>query len=279
MNSLQQFRYFDKNGNGKIDEEEKRNFHKKMRKAKPELNMIGSESAATIEPSTSNFVESELPPSLPKAKESKRKNRETTEEEKRRDKELSLLAKNGDKDAFKELVLLYEKRLLGLAFSLNRNEDDAREIVQESLLKAWRNISNFKAESSFFTWVYRIVSNMSIDFSRKRYRQRESAVGEAEILDSSLQNTIGTPYETKLPMGSVTTPEVYLERVELAGNIKKAIESLTPEHQQIIILREVEGLSYAEISSSLGCSKGTVMSRLFHAREKVKKFFLTLSSN
>lgn len=277
MNSLQQFRYFDKNGNGKIDDAERESFRKDMRKAKPELSVLGSESAASTDPSPSNLAAEGS--ALAKSKDSKRITRETTDEEKLRDKELSLLAKKGDKDAFKELVLLYEKRLLSLAFSLNRNEDDAREIVQESLLKAWKNIANFKAESSFFTWVYRIVSNMSIDFSRKRYRQRESAVGEPEILDASLQNTIGTPYETKLPMGSVTTPEVYLERVELAGNIKRAIESLTPEHQQIIILREVEGLSYAEISSSLGCSKGTVMSRLFHAREKVKKFFQDLSSN
>ena len=81
------------------------------------------------------------------------------------DKELIALAKKGDSDAFKKLVMMNERRFLNLAYSLNRNPDDAREIVQESLLKAWKNIGSFKGQSSFYTWVYRIISNMTIDYS------------------------------------------------------------------------------------------------------------------
>jgi RNA polymerase sigma-70 factor (ECF subfamily) len=191
------------------------------------------------------------------------------------DKELIALAKKGDSDAFKKLVMMNERRFLNLAYSLNRNPDVAREIVQESLLKAWKNIGSFKGQSSFYTWVYRIISNMTIDYSRKRYRQRERAVGEAEVLDAGLQKSSG---QGGIPMGNVVSPDKSYESMELGKHLRKAINSLSHEHREVILLREVEGLSYAEISEAVGCSRGTVMSRLHHARKKLQNFLKEISS-
>ncbi len=197
-------------------------------------------------------------------------------EEKILDRELVLKAKSGDAEAFRELVLMYERRLVNLAYSKSRNTEDAKDIVQDSFLKAWKNIAKFKGDSSFYTWIYRIVSNMTIDYSRKRYRQRERAVGESEVLDLTLQQS---PDSHRMPMGHVAGPMQQLENAELAGNLKLAIEDLSPEHREVVVLREIEGLSYAEISEAVGCSRGTVMSRLHHARKKLQNFLRNISSD
>jgi len=116
---------------------------------------------------------------------------------------------------------------------------------------------------------------MTIDYSRKRYRQRERAVGEAEVLDAGLQKSSG---QGGIPMGNVVSPDKSYESMELGKHLKSAINSLSHEHREVILLREVEGLSYAEISEAVGCSRGTVMSRLHHARKKLQNYLKEISS-
>ncbi len=191
------------------------------------------------------------------------------------DLELVRQAQSGDDEAFRKLVLLYERRALNLAYSLVGNIPDAEDIVQDAFLKAYRSIGSFRGQSSFYTWLYRIISNLNIDLARKRIRKKENNIGEAAIIDASISSN---ELAHKAPMGSVLRPDKSLENLELGEQIKAAIDSLSVEHREVIILREVEGLSYAEISQATGSSKGTVMSRLHHARKKLQKFLEDLSS-
>lgn len=189
-------------------------------------------------------------------------------EEKELAKVLVARAKDGDDEAFSDLVRLYEKRAFGLAISLVGDASEAEDIVQDAFMKAYRGISNFKGESGFYTWLYRIIFNLNIDYARKRARKRENKVGEIAILDSSIRsNDLGA----KSPMGKLSGPKESFDSMELGEQLKSAIAALSPEHREVILLREMEGLSYAEISQVTNSSKGTVMSRLHHARKNLQK--------
>ena len=178
------------------------------------------------------------------------------------DLDLVALARDGDKAAAQELVQRYERRVLGVALGMVRNPDDAREVVQETFVRAFRNLKGFKGDSSFYTWLYRIAVNQAIDVQRRQSKRPS------------------TPYEDGVPvgaaaaaMGGKTTGADPFESVrnrELGRKIFDAIDDLTPDHRAVILLREVEGLSYEEISQTLGCSLGTVMSRLHYARKKLQ---------
>ena len=185
------------------------------------------------------------------------------------DLELVRQAKLGEASAFRELVERYQQRAYSVAFGVLGNSEDARDVAQDSFLKAFKSLSRFRETSSFYTWLYRIVFNMAIDYRRKRYRQVELPVGRARDLDATsygIENTSRSPLLAKIP-----TPDQSLERNQIGAAIKEAIESLSPEHRAVVVLREIEGLSYSEISKVIKCSKGTVMSRLFHARRKLQK--------
>ncbi len=186
------------------------------------------------------------------------------------DVELVARAQKGDVGAFRELVERYQHRVLTLAESVIGNPHDAQEIVQEALLKAFRKLSSFKGESSFYTWLYRIVFNLAIDERRKRYRTAETLVGDTRTLDSGATGGGGgAPGQGN---SSGVDPHIEFERSELRQQIKAGMASLSPDHRAVILLREVEGLSYDEISKVVGCSKGTVMSRLHHARKRLQRF-------
>ena len=203
------------------------------------------------------------------------KNETKKEASKTEDAELVKLAQAGDQEAFRKLVLLYERRALNLAYSLVGNISDAEDIVQDAFMKAYRSIGSFRGQSSFYTWLYRIISNLNIDYARKRIRKKENNIGEASIIDASIASN---ELAHKAPMGRIVGPDKSLENLELGEQIQAAINSLSVEHKEVILLREIEGLSYAEISQSTGCSKGTVMSRLHHARKKLQKFLEEITS-
>lgn len=180
-------------------------------------------------------------------------------------------AREGDHAAYRELVEQYQHRVYAIALSILGNPEDARDISQEAFLKAYRNLGSFRGQSSFYTWLYRIVFNLSVDLSRRRYRHREVSVGDSlgyERMSADESAPLGhsTNLATDLP-----GPEEVLDRSELGVGIKEAMDSLSPEHRAVVILREVDGLSYAEISDVVGCSKGTVMSRLYHARKRLQR--------
>ncbi len=178
--------------------------------------------------------------------------------------ELVARAQVGDIEAFKVLFDAHYMRLRLATTRILGNGDDAEDICQDAFLKAFKGIQNFKGESAFYTWIYRIARNLIIDFSRKASRRYERAGQEDYIFDKSEGDPIIDAFH-----GHVENQEqaVYSTQVGLA--IGKALDELSPAHRAVIVLREYDGLSYEEIGKTLHCSVGTVMSRLHHARKKL----------
>lgn len=179
--------------------------------------------------------------------------------------DLELVARSqaGDPHAFNELVTRYRSRAFSMTYNMVRNEQDAWDLAQDGFLKAWKSIGRFRGQSSFYTWLYRILMNVCIDWLRKK--QVESG--------TEFDDTIGL---RNIEPGSVTTPRGVLEPAakisdqEIRARIDAAIEKLSVEHRTVIIMREIDGLEYSEIAEQVGCSIGTVMSRLFYARKKLQ---------
>ena len=177
--------------------------------------------------------------------------------ESERDRELILRAQRGDGGAFRELVERHRRRAFAIAIGLVRDEEDALEIVQEAFLRVYRGLSSFNGAASFFTWLYRIVKNLSIDLMRRPAWQRELGLDEVEAgFDLGLDDA---------------DPADVLRRREIAARIGDALETLPPYHRGVILMRELEGMSYEEMAEAMGVSKGTIMSRLFHARKKLQR--------
>lgn len=191
----------------------------------------------------------------------KKKAQETAREE-----DLALVERiqNGELEAYKTLVERYQKRILSVAFGVLGNYEDAEDVAQDALIKAYKSISKFRGQSSFYTWVYRIAINLCIDLKRKRYRHVETGIAEEEVIDA-IRGAEGDAY-----MGKISGPEERFKQDELRKKLLHALSTLSDEHRTVIVLREIDGLSYEEMSESIQCSKGTVMSRLFHARKKLQ---------
>jgi len=174
-------------------------------------------------------------------------------------------AQAGDMLAFRELVEAYQHRVFKMALGMLGNEEDARDVVQDGFLKAYKKLDTFKGQSTFYTWLYRIVMNLSIDLSRKKYRKSEILKGDNYSLDLAVNNL-----DTGTKLG-IKNPEQEVERQELGNKIKIALANLSPAHREVIILREIDGLSYAEMAKVIQCTEGTIMSRLHHARKKLQE--------
>jgi RNA polymerase sigma-70 factor (ECF subfamily) len=174
--------------------------------------------------------------------------------------ELVKLASKGDEQAFEQLVKIYEKRVYTMALRLVGNADDAFDIAQEAFIRVYRSLSGFKGEAKFSTWIYRIVSNLCIDFNRRTKRFRQVPLEYSDEDES---------FEISIPDDRYD-PERELERSEITRAVESALESLTPEHKEIFILRELNGMSYAEIADIMDLEEGTVKSRLFRARDKLR---------
>lgn len=171
--------------------------------------------------------------------------------------ELIRRAKQGDSRAFGVLVERYQRRVVSVAQAVVHNQEDALELAQEAFVRAYENLAQFESRSSFSTWLYRITANLAIDFRRREGRQTVLRGEDAE-------NEIG-----RLPSESGDSFKETARR-ELHQRLRDALNQLTPEHRTVILLREVEGLSYDEISDILHCPRGTVMSRLHYARNHLR---------
>src|SRR5690606_37291239 len=190
-------------------------------------------------------------------------NQRTKKDEARYDHGLILRAKGGDPGAFRELVERHQRRALVLAMALVRDEQDAREVVQEAFLRVYRGIDRFHGTSSFFTWLYRIVTNLSIDLMRRPARREvewDDHLEQSEDADVSFLSKVAE-----------TDPFDAIRRQEIAERIWQSLEDLPPYHRGVIVMREVNGMSYEEMAEAMGVSKGTIMSRLFHARQKLQR--------
>src|SRR6476469_10145518 len=173
-------------------------------------------------------------------------------------------AQAGDTEAFDRLVSRSRTRIFGMIYNMVNNEQDAWDLAQYSFLKAWKSIARFRGQSSFYTWIYRIVMNVTIDSLRKK----QVRGGGAEF-DDAIQLKEIDPASRTVPHADAL-PHERMEHNEIRSRIDAAIAQLSPEHRAVILMKEIEDMQYHEIAESLGCSIGTVMSRLFYARKKLQ---------
>jgi len=171
--------------------------------------------------------------------------------------ELIRRAKERDPQAFGVLVERYQRRVVSVAQAVVHNPDDALELAQEAFVRAYENLAQFESRSSFSTWLYRITANLAIDFRRREGRQIVLRGEDAENEINRLPSETGDSFKETA-------------RGELNRRLREALLQLTQEHRAVILLREVEGLSYDEISDILQCPRGTVMSRLHYARNHLR---------
>jgi RNA polymerase sigma-70 factor (ECF subfamily) len=169
----------------------------------------------------------------------------------------------GDQSAFEPIVNRYRGKIYAMIVNMIGNDADAWDLAQETFLKAWRALPKFENRASFFTWLYRIAHNVTYDWLRKKKIQAEGEFDDSEGRPAIAPGSQTTPH-------SEFAPDVQIENRELGRTISEALKQLTPEHRSVILLKEIDGLSYQEIADALGISIGTVMSRLFYARKKLQ---------
>jgi RNA polymerase sigma-70 factor (ECF subfamily) len=178
------------------------------------------------------------------------------------DTELVERARQGDREAFRVLVERYQRKVAALALGMLRNREDALDIVQDTFTKAYQSLDKFKGDSSFYTWIYRIGVNLCIDHQRREARYVQ--------LGNDTDDGADDPVPPSAEDLERDQPFEDARSTELGASLAEAIKELTPEHRAVILLREVDGLSYEEISQALDCPKGTVMSRLHYARRQLQ---------
>lgn len=184
-------------------------------------------------------------------------------EERERDRLLVERAQQGDHGAFRQLFDRYHKRAYSVAYGVLKNRHDAMDVVQEGFVKVHKHLASFQGSSSFYTWLYRIVMNLAIDQLRRRKTSRPVEYDDAIARDGDVNDAI-------LPRMADANPRKAAIRRELIEKIDAALAELPEYHRQVILLREIEGLSYEEMAEVLEVPKGTIMSRLFHARKKMQ---------
>ena len=172
----------------------------------------------------------------------------------------------GDSAAFRALFDKYHRRAFAVAMGVVKNEDDALDAVQEAFVKVHKNIHKFQGSSSFYTWLYRIVMNVSIDHVRRTSRRKSLDFDERALHEESEVAGDGA----LVPSVTDANPGKAALRRELGGAIQAALQQLPEHHRAVIVLREIEGMSYEEMAEALEVPKGTIMSRLFHARKKMQ---------
>jgi RNA polymerase sigma-70 factor (ECF subfamily) len=185
------------------------------------------------------------------------------------DHELVAAARRGDRDAFRTLFERYHRRAYALAFGVLRHPEDALDVVQDAFIKAHKYLDKFEGNSSFYTWLYRIVMNLAIDHLRKHRR-----VKPVELDEQHFDQAAGD--DSLLPKILGGNPGRALMDKQIRARIDQALEELSENHRAVLIMRELEGLSYEEMAQAMGCSKGTIMSRLFHARKNMQRQLLDL---
>jgi len=172
---------------------------------------------------------------------------------------------DGDKNAFEELVLANQKNVYNLALKMTRNEEDALDVSQEAFINAYRRLASFRGDSRFSVWLYRLTYNLCIDFLRKKPRGKVISLTNDD--DGNDIRDLEIPDMRNLPEDS-------LMRRETRDAIGKSINELSPPHREVLVMREITGMSYGEISETLGINEGTVKSRLARARLNLAAFLM-----
>ena len=184
-----------------------------------------------------------------------------------REQEASIVRKvlGGDANAFETLVLEYEKNVYNIALRMTGNSEDAADMTQEAFIKAYNSLQSFRGDSKFSVWLYRIVSNVCLDFLRSKNRR--------PTVSLSVEDDDGE--DTQLDVADESqSPELLLDRKLTRDSVRRGLDSLPPDYRQILLLREIQGLSYDEIAQALSLEVGTVKSRIFRARKRLCTFLI-----
>lgn len=185
------------------------------------------------------------------------------------DRELVRRAKAGDLDAFDELVVRYQERIYSLVYHMTSNHEDAHDLAQEAFVKAWKALRNFKGDSSFYTWVYRIAVNHTLNHLKtRRNRTQHLSLND---LDFNAEND-----PDLVQLVSNKTPRRDVNLRELAERLNEAMQKLSEEHRTVVTLHDIQGMPHDEIAGILECNPGTVRSRLFYARQQLQAWLSDL---
>ena len=175
----------------------------------------------------------------------------------------------GDVNAFEKLVLAYEKNVYNIALRMTGNSEDASDMTQEAFIKAYNSLHSFRGDSKFSVWLYRIVSNVCLDFLRSRNRRATVSL--------SVENDEGEEMELDIA-DEASSPQALLDRSLTRDAVRRGLQALPPDHREILLLREIQGLSYDEIAETLDLEVGTVKSRIFRARKKLCAFLIKIKN-
>jgi len=175
-------------------------------------------------------------------------------------------AKSGEVEAFEQLILNCQKKVFNIAYRMIGNYDDANELAQEVFLRAFRSMKKFKGDALFSTWIYKVTVNVCLDEIRKRKKKIVVSLDqEIEIKDGEVKRQIPD---------NAPTPDIELETKELKNAVNESIQQLPDDYKSIIVLRDIQGFSYFEISKIVNCPEGTVKSRISRARKALKEILL-----
>ncbi len=178
------------------------------------------------------------------------------------DEELVLKSQQGDIHAFDELVERYHGKIYGLTYNMTSNREDAEDLTQEIFVKAYQALPRFKGNSSFYTWLYRIAVNKTINYRKKRNRKRAMSLDQFD-------------HEIKLDdvyhdLASKGSPLRHLSLSELQKKLNEALQNLSEKHRTVVVLHDMQGIPHEEIAKMVGASVGTIRSRLFYARRQMQ---------
>lgn len=184
-----------------------------------------------------------------------------------REQEAAIVRKvlGGDANAFETLVLEYEKNVYNIALRMTGNSEDAADMTQEAFIKAYNSLQSFRGDSKFSVWLYRIVSNVCLDFLRSKNRR--------PTVSLSVEDDDGEDAQLDV-VDESQSPELLLDRKLTRDSVRRGLDSLPPDYRQILLLREIQGLSYDEIAQALSLEVGTVKSRIFRARKRLCTFLI-----
>ena len=178
------------------------------------------------------------------------------------DRVLARRARDGDVRAYEDLVERYYGKLYGLIYNMTSNKEDTEDMIQEVLAKAYASLPKFKGNSSFYTWIYRIAINRTINFLKKRRRKQALSLDQ---VDGGIERD-----PAYVELSSKDTPERDVKILELQEKLNEALQTLSEKHRTVVVLHDIQGIPHEEISRMLGVSNGTLRSRLYYARQQLQ---------
>ncbi|HTI71305.1 MAG TPA: sigma-70 family RNA polymerase sigma factor [Candidatus Limnocylindria bacterium] len=178
-------------------------------------------------------------------------------------------AQGGDMTAFDSLVGRYQDRIYGLCYHLTSNHEEAADLAQDAFVKAWQALASFKGDASFFTWVYRIAVNTTLNYLKTRRKKTPHL--SLNDLDFNAEND-----PDLVALVSDRTPRRDLRLKEIQERLNAGLQKLSEEHRTVLVLHDIQGLAHDEIASLVGCNPGTVRSRLFYARQQMQAWLADL---